>query len=166
MTHEAVHVMVVEDEADALDAVAEVLWQAGYRVSTADDGCEALALLGGYERNDLPDVILTDLLMPLLDGWELTRRVAEDPRLCTIPVVVMTASGRNAVANAPTAVGYVPKPVVIDQLLLALERAIGATRRPRWQSGARPLAPVVDSLGGARRSSRPPAPKTARLRRR
>jgi CheY-like chemotaxis protein len=141
----AIHVMVVDDDADGLAALAEALREAGYQVTTAHDGSDALAQLRAAP--ELPDVLLTDLVMPQLDGWALAQEICGDAVLGGMRIVVMTASGPRAMASVRAASGCVAKPVIVEQLLEVIERAMTRPRpAPRWKSGARPRADVVDSI--------------------
>jgi CheY-like chemotaxis protein len=83
-------VLVVEDDHEILAGVQEVLTDAGYDVATARHGQEAMAYL---ETGHTPAAIVVDLLMPLMNGWDLVNRLRANPRLAAIPVVVVTATG-------------------------------------------------------------------------
>ena len=80
-------ILVVEDDTDNRRIVTKVLSVEGYRVVEATDGVEALAKV----RTEQPDLILMDLAMPNMDGWEATRRLKSDPTTRSIPVVALTA---------------------------------------------------------------------------
>jgi two-component system response regulator MprA len=80
-------VLVVDDDDNVRSLYVEALQEAGHMVAVAIDGVDALDRLQG---GSVPCVILTDLRMPRMDGWELSRAVARDPELATIPVVVVT----------------------------------------------------------------------------
>ena len=83
-------VLVIEDDPDVRNALAELLSGEGYQVSATADGAEALdTLRGGL----LPSVIVLDLMMPNMDGWDFRRAQLEDPTLAPVPVVLLTASG-------------------------------------------------------------------------
>lgn len=111
-------VLVVDDEADIRATVAAMLQIEGYEVAEAVNGADALAAV----ERDLPDVILLDMRMPVLDGWgfaaELRRRGHR------IPIVVMTAA-RDAArwAGDIAAAAFVAKPFGLDDLVTAVERA-------------------------------------------
>ncbi len=112
-------VLVVEDEADTLEAVAELLEGEDVAVWRARNGREALDLL---EEGARPALILLDLRMPVMDGWEFCRRLAADPRLAQIPVAIVTAS---ASVDAPARgrdAGVFVKPVNYTRLLALVER--------------------------------------------
>ena len=105
-------VLVIDDDADILETVADVLLGAEYRVATARNGSDAFELLGRMEQ--LPDLILLDLMMPVMDGWETIEVFQEDTRLAEIPVVVLTAHGH---ARVPEAEAMLKKPFSLDSLL-------------------------------------------------
>jgi CheY-like chemotaxis protein len=108
-------VLVVDDDEDIRDALCELLVDEGYRAIAAANGEEAMTYLRG---SDPPCVILLDLMMPIMDGWEFRRRQQGDPLLAKIPVVVITAAGDRARSIA--AERSLPKPLHLDQVLDAL----------------------------------------------
>jgi CheY-like chemotaxis protein len=83
-------VLIVEDDEDLRDSMASSLRDAGFEVAVASHGLEALARLRSEAR---PGVILLDLMMPEMNGWELMATLQADPALRGIPILVMTASG-------------------------------------------------------------------------
>jgi CheY-like chemotaxis protein len=110
-------VLVVDDDQDIRDALCELLLDEGYRAVAAANGAEALSYLRSCE---LPCVILLDLMMPIMDGWEFRRQQKGDPRLSAIPVVVITAAGESR--SSTIAVDRVlPKPLQIDHVLETLQ---------------------------------------------
>jgi len=114
-------VLVVDDDADILDVYSVVLEDAGYEVLTAGNGQEAL------ERVRRPDgsnvsLILLDVMMPVMNGWEFLAQRSEDPKLRNIPVVVCTGDPR-AFGHTPEGVAAVlQKPIGLDTLLAAIRR--------------------------------------------
>jgi PAS domain S-box-containing protein len=84
-------VLIVNDSPDALALTSVVLQQAGYRVLTAEDGLEGLALA----RRELPALIISDVMMPHLDGIELCRRLREDARLTLTPILLISAQRKD-----------------------------------------------------------------------
>ena len=108
-------VMVVEDEAGIREAVAEFLAFEGYEVTTAGNGLEALTQL--QCATTLPDAIVLDITMPVMDGVAFRRAQLRDPKLSGIPVIV--ASALAPVAEVPASV-QLQKPFEIDDLLRAL----------------------------------------------
>jgi CheY-like chemotaxis protein len=109
-------VLVVDDESDIRQAVAEVLSYEGYQVLAACDGADALAKVRAYH----PELVLLDLMMPRMDGWEFRRAQMGDPEVCRIPVVVLSAleSGPDGL----DAEGYIGKPFEMDELVSAVRR--------------------------------------------
>ena len=82
--------LLVEDDPAILHPLRDLLELEGYSVVTAQDGIEALARL----RTERPALIILDLMMPNMDGWEFRSRQLSDPSLATVPVVVLTADPR------------------------------------------------------------------------
>jgi CheY-like chemotaxis protein len=112
-------ILVVEDDADARDSMRRLLEHYGYSVQCAADGREALSLLSG----ELPCLILTDLRMPEMDGWQFRQHLRRDPSLAAIPVVLVSAENdlHNA-AGSLHAAAYFRKPVDIPRLLGTLRQ--------------------------------------------
>ena len=111
-------VLVVDDDADIRDALCELLQDEGYRPVSASNGRDALVYLNSRER---PCIILLDLMMPIMDGWEFRRQQKSDPRWSNIPVVVITAAGNHG-AGSIAAECVLPKPLHLDQVLEALRQ--------------------------------------------
>jgi two-component system, cell cycle response regulator DivK len=102
-------ILVVEDQEDNRRILRDLLTSAGYEVIQAENGKEALAA-AARER---PDLILMDIQLPLLDGYEATRRIKADPDLRAIPIIVVTSyalSGDEGKARAAGCDAYVTKP--------------------------------------------------------
>jgi two-component system response regulator HydG len=114
-------ILIVDDEADMVENCARILRRAGHRCLTTTDPRRALALL----ESERPDLVLTDLKMPEIDGLALLRRAHElDP---TLPVVVITAFATIESAVAAIKEGafdYLPKTFSLDQLTIVVERAL------------------------------------------
>jgi len=118
------HVLVVEDDEDIVDNVRMVLEGAGYHVTAASDGRAALAVLA--DADPLPSVILLDLMMPVMSGYEFREAQLADPRIATVPVVLMTADGHIAEKTKRLAVDVsIGKPFAIATLLAVVERYAG-----------------------------------------
>jgi CheY-like chemotaxis protein len=107
-------VLLVEDDAIVRGAMQMVLEWEGYQVTCAGDGQEALDIL---QSSQPPSVILLDLMLPVLDGWQFREALKADPELAAIPVVVVSALDA---AHAPEAAGHVQKPFQVEQLLEAV----------------------------------------------
>ncbi len=128
-------VLVVDDFHDNREMYTQYLSFAGYRVAEAVDGEDALAKARGL----LPDVIVMDLSLPRLDGWEATRRLKKDPLTAAIPVIALTGHAMGGHAEGAIDAGcdaFVTKPCVPSDLearvreMLERARAAG-TAKPR-----------------------------------
>jgi CheY-like chemotaxis protein len=108
-------VLVIEDDHDVRVAVRLSLEEEGYQVQSATDGRRALELLELLERGGQPpDLILLDLMMPGMDGWEFAMRLRAKPRLSAIPVVIISAYDE---LPPPGVVAFLRKPLKFDALL-------------------------------------------------
>jgi signal transduction histidine kinase/CheY-like chemotaxis protein len=113
-------VMIVEDDTDTLLDISEILQNEGYAVTTASNGREALDLLRNGVR---PKVILTDLVMPVMDGERLCAVCHEDPALSGIPIFIISGDGAAAArARRSGATGFLPKPLQSDKLVRTIGR--------------------------------------------
>jgi len=109
-------ILVVEDQEDNRRIIRDLLSSGNFEVIEAVTGEEGVALA----RSRLPDLILMDIQMPILDGYEATRRIKADARLRHIPIIVVTSyalSGDDAKARAAGADDYVAKPFSPRELL-------------------------------------------------
>jgi CheY-like chemotaxis protein len=116
-------ILVVDDEYALAEILTELLQAEGYRVVSAANGKDGLARL----EAEKPDLVLTDLMMPLVDGRELVRKARALPEFASTPVVLMSATTR-AVAMAdpsPGIAAYVRKPFQWEQLLAIVVGLIG-----------------------------------------
>ena len=116
-------VMIVDDEPDNLEVVAETLEFRGAQVKTALNGKEALKILEGFAAN----LILTDLSMPVMDGWVMRSHVKGSPNLKHIPILALSAhaiSGDQERALEAGFDGYLTKPVNIQTLLDDIRSAL------------------------------------------
>ena len=86
------HVLVVDDEGTIRRIVQINLTRAGYRVSVAEDGIQAIELA----RQEKPDLIVLDVMMPRMDGFEALQRLKSDPETQKIPVIMLTARSQDA----------------------------------------------------------------------
>jgi CheY-like chemotaxis protein len=124
MTSHGRRILIVEDAEDLCYAMAELLRQEGYAVSCAHSGREALAHLETAEQ--LPQLVLLDLMMPDMDGSEFRARQRADPRFSWIPIVLMTAAGDvQATATKLAACACLKKPFKdIATILQVVDRCI------------------------------------------
>jgi CheY-like chemotaxis protein len=118
---EAHPILIVEDDEDIRDAVQDLLERRGYVVVAAGDGRQALARLRALVT--LPAVILLDLTMPIMSGWEFLAEQARDPAIAGVPVVVMSAvPNLDEQPGASEWAGILKKPVAAGVLLETIER--------------------------------------------
>ena len=116
-------ILLVDDESAILDALRAVLEDAGYGVVTAGNGAEGLARL----RDSAPDLVVTDTMMPVLDGIGFVRQMKAQPDYSAIPVIMMSAArGALPKEDLPKAASFFQKPFDLDALLTTIERLIGA----------------------------------------
>ena len=115
-------ILVVEDHDAAREVLARLLRTMDYQTIEAANGKDALAMLAKGNR---PDLILLDLMMPVMDGWEFMQRQRKDWRLCTIPTIVVTgvASHDPRCLEMPI-VRFLPKPYSAEQLMAAIEAEV------------------------------------------
>jgi two-component system chemotaxis response regulator CheY len=111
-------VLVVDDDPDILDALSEILEAEGYDVQRARNGREALQRL----EHMLPDVVLLDLMMPVMDGWEFARSLSPAAR----PPIIVLSADRNVSTRARElgALEWLAKPFELSDLLAAVRRAV------------------------------------------
>ena len=117
------HVLVIDDDPDKLKLLEFALTRAGYQVRTAHDGEEGLAAIISFD----PDLIVSDIMMPRMNGYELARRVRENPQTRFIPIILQTAAGSRAedqrLGSEVGALGFITDPTDLD-LLLARARTL------------------------------------------
>jgi len=113
-------ILIVEDQEDNRQILRDLLKSAGYDLVEAEDGQAALVAA----KAQRPDLILMDIQLPLMDGYEATRRIEADPDLRSIPIIVVTSyalSGDEGKARAAGCDGYVTKPYSPRQLLAKIK---------------------------------------------
>ena len=117
------NILVVDDNPDKLGVIEAALTLAGYKVTTAMDGEEALVAIESFQ----PDLVITDVMMPRMNGYELAQRIRANPLTKFIPVIMQTAVGRRAEdlrrASEVGALGYITDPTDLE-LLLARTRTL------------------------------------------
>jgi CheY-like chemotaxis protein len=115
---EAPTVLVVDDDEAIREVIAEVLRDEGYGVVTASNGLEALEALGRIAH---PGLVLLDLMMPVMSGWEFLEHVRESDELRSVPIVVISAM------SAPGVSAHLRKPVDLERLLGTVEHFVRRT---------------------------------------
>lgn len=117
-------ILVADDEEDVRELVTYRLTRSGYHVIGAGDGQEAFELAS--QRT--PDLMVLDVMMPKLDGYELTRRVRAEEALRSIPVILLTARGQESDVDRGFEVGaddYLKKPFNPDELVARVRAVLG-----------------------------------------
>jgi signal transduction histidine kinase len=120
-------ILLVEDDYAIRDALQGILEDEGYAIVTAENGHQALERLRSQRA---PDLILLDLRMPVMDGWQFRAEQKSDPALAGIPVLAISADG-SAKAAAIDAQAYLRKPLSTDALLSAISRIFAEAERQR-----------------------------------
>ncbi len=119
MTPPKARVLIVEDDLDIRETLADVLEDRGYSTLSTSNGLEALQLLRTMPSP--PSVILLDLMMPIMDGYEFLEERAKDPTLLQVPVAVLTAGHRVERARLGSRTSIIPKPIKLETLLSVLD---------------------------------------------
>lgn len=118
-------ILVVEDDEYCRDLLEQILTMNGYRVQVAANGLEALNILGKTD----PDLILLDMKMPVMNGWEFSRRLKEE-RDDTIPFIIVSAAEDIQMRAQETgANGWLEKPFELDELLTAVDNFVNKTAK-------------------------------------
>jgi CheY-like chemotaxis protein len=118
-------ILVVDDDDDTRDTLEELLGHAGYSVLAAANGAAALRLLRAAPQvRDPPcDLVILDLMMPVMNGWDFRAKQRADPNLARIPILLMSAGGHIAtVSDQLEAADYISKPVEVPDLLNKVAR--------------------------------------------
>lgn len=119
-------VLLVDDYPDAREMYGEYLEYSGYDVVQAANGIEALQ----RALDDKPDIILMDLSLPVMDGWEATRRLKADARTAGIPVVALTGHALAGISEGAKRAGcdaFVTKPCLPEDLVIEIKRVLDSS---------------------------------------
>lgn len=155
------HILIVDDAPVMRTILEAALHKAGYRVSVAASGDEAFGVLAG----DVPDLLISDIMMPEMDGFELLAAIRADQRLATLPVIFLTAAENIAVEERARALGvehFLEKPINTRRMLATVHgtlerfaqlRAKGLLRTPSavvpaWDAVPTGIEPLDDLTGG------------------
>ncbi|MBI5622247.1 MAG: response regulator [Elusimicrobia bacterium] len=122
-------ILVVDDEKEVVYIIKFVLEKAGHTVLTANNGAEALAVLGidpPDAKAQVPDLVFLDVMMPIMDGHTAAVRMLADPRTAKLPIIVETAYGDmlHLFEGAPNIAGYLQKPFNPRQIKEQVEKAL------------------------------------------
>jgi CheY-like chemotaxis protein len=113
------YILIVEDDDDIREALTQILQLEGYVVREAANGQEALDISA---QHPVPSLILLDLMMPVMDGWQFRSEQIKDPALSKVPVVVISADASvHEKVSSFGAATVLPKPISLDRLLRAVE---------------------------------------------
>jgi two-component system alkaline phosphatase synthesis response regulator PhoP len=122
------YILVVDDDPDILDGIVTVLESQPYRLATARDGKKCLEMIA----QEIPKLLILDLLMPRMDGWGVIREMRSEPRYANVPIMVLTtviedASRRRYELETGMAMDvqeYVQKPVKPTELIRCVEKLL------------------------------------------
>jgi len=120
----AKRVLIADDEANIVTSLEFLMEQAGLEVRVARNGQEALDVAAAFE----PDLILLDVMMPVLNGYEVCQRLKSDPKLCRVRVLMLSAKGRDveiAKGLELGADGYITKPFSTRELVARVRELLG-----------------------------------------
>ena len=140
------HILVVEDQEDNRQILRDLLGHSGYELTEAENGEEALAAVAKKR----PDLILMDIQLPIMDGYEVTRRIKSDPVLKSIPIIVVTSyalSGDEGKARAAGCDAYITKPFASGEVVRCVAEVLA-----RRQSQAAAPGGFLDPRAGRARS--------------
>ena len=118
-------ILIIDDEPHFRKGLLDTLSYLGYEVMEAEDGLSGLALAIEY----CPDLIISDVVMPRMDGYELLQQMHDDPRTRAIPVILLSAVGASQAKQHCLHLGasrYVPKPFEVEELLSAVQTQLVA----------------------------------------
>jgi DNA-binding response OmpR family regulator len=127
-------ILIVDDEPEAVELVEFNLKQAGFDVTCAGDGAEALT----KARAELPNLVVLDLMLPEIDGLEICRMLRRDPATAALPIIMLTAKAAEIDRIIGLEVGaddYVTKPFSPRELVLRVKKMLSRTRAPDPASG-------------------------------
>jgi CheY-like chemotaxis protein len=115
-------VLIVDDELEILSAVRSILEDEGFEVETSSDGAQAVELMS---RGRPPDLVLSDVMMPKLSGFELVARMRAERPLKSIPVILMSGVNPTISRSVGRWDDFIRKPFTVDALMDAIKRQLG-----------------------------------------
>ena len=118
-------IMVVDDEPDILTTVGQMLEMSGYEVIRVIDGKECLKKMNESTTN--PDLILLDIMMPDVSGWDVAAKIKENPEWRNIPIVFLTAKGdtMSVGMGGMASEDYIVKPFDVKDLIIRIQKILG-----------------------------------------
>jgi len=120
-------ILIADDEEDLRMLLKYQLEERGYEVLTAYDGLDAISIC----ESEKPDLLLLDLMMPVMSGYDVTRKLRENPATAGIPVVMLSAAGQGESIKEALQAGardYLVKPVDTDKLVETMEAVLASSR--------------------------------------
>jgi CheY-like chemotaxis protein len=122
----SIDILLAEDDEDLREAMVDTLTEAGYSVEAV---CHGRAALEWFEDNaNLPKLILLDLMMPVMDGWQFLDERQKLPRVAAVPVIVLSATG--AFTGGSDTISFLRKPIAVKPLLTVVARICAAKPAP------------------------------------
>jgi len=122
-------ILIVDDEPNIVLSLEFLMKREGYEVATAGDGDAALDALAAHT----PDLVILDVMLPKMNGFEVCRRVRADPRWKALPILMLTAKGRDSEVSKGLGLGadlYVTKPFSTKELVAQVKGLLAAAREP------------------------------------
>jgi len=118
-------ILCIEDEQEMIDLIRLILSRRGFEISGANSGKEGLEII----RNDHPDLVLLDLMMPEMDGWEVYQQMKADETIMNIPVIVVTAKAQSIEKVLGLHIAkvddFIVKPFSPQELLISVDNVLG-----------------------------------------
>ncbi len=136
-------ILIVDDDLDTLRLVGLMLQHQGYRITAASSGIQAISL----SQTEKPDLILLDIMMPEMDGYEVARKLRSDPNTTTIPIIMFTAKTQvdDKVAGFEAgADDYLTKPTQPRELFAHVKAVLARGKKPSAQA---PVSPTSKTRG-------------------
>ncbi|MBI4371900.1 MAG: response regulator [Elusimicrobia bacterium] len=130
-------ILIVDDQPEIVELLGMSLTRDGHAVSSAANGREALAAMGiepSAPEAALPEIVLLDVMMPVMDGYQLNQRLQTEPRAKGVPIIVMTARGqkmRDLFLAAPNVAAYLQKPFDPKTLRELIAGILSSNARPK-----------------------------------
>ena len=123
------YILIVDDDPDILDNIITVLETQPYRLGTARDGKKCMEMI----KEQAPDLLILDLLMPRMDGWGVIRAMRSEPRYAKVPIMILTTVIEDAsrrryeleTGMAMTVQAYMQKPVMPAEMIRQVKRLLG-----------------------------------------